>query len=48
MVSSWMGDHQGRPAAVNQGAFVGVDFNLWLRLYSRYRADTDVKLIKSI
>jgi len=33
---------------VNLGPFFGVDFNLWptayIYIYSRYRADTDVKL----
>jgi len=27
-VNTWMGDHQGRPGAVNLGPFVGVNFNL--------------------
>jgi len=27
-VSTWMGDHQGRPDVVNLGPFIGVDFNL--------------------
>jgi len=31
---------------VNVGPLVGVDLNVNGRLYSRYRADTDVKCIK--
>jgi len=27
-VSTWKGDHQGRPGAGNLGPFVGVDLNL--------------------
>jgi len=27
-VSTWMGDHQGRPEALNEGPFVGVNLNL--------------------
>jgi len=41
-----MGGPQERPCAVNVGPFVGVDSNLWPTVYSRYRADTDVKWIK--
>jgi len=40
-----MGDHQGRPGAVNLGPFVGVDLNMWQTVYSRYCAYTDVKWI---
>jgi len=29
-VSTWMGDRQGRPSAINLCPFVGVDLNLWL------------------
>jgi len=28
MLSTWMGDHQGRPGVVNLGPFVGVDLNI--------------------
>jgi len=28
LVSTWMGDRQGRPSAVNLCPFVGVDLNL--------------------
>jgi len=31
---TWMGDHQGRPGAVNLGPFVSVVLNLTDRLYS--------------
>jgi len=27
-VSTWMGDHQGRPGALNLALFIDVDFNL--------------------
>jgi len=45
--STWMGDHQGTPGAVNHGSV----YRCWLRsvtdrLYSRYHADTEVKWIK--
>jgi len=41
---TWMGDRQGRPSAVNLFPFVGVDLiTVTDRLYSRHRADTDVK-----
>jgi len=44
-----MGDRQGRPSDVNLCPFVGVDLNLWptVCVYSRHRADTDVKWIIS-
>jgi len=49
-VSTWMGDHQLRPSAVNQCPFVGVDLNMWPTFYrptgSSHRADTDLKWIK--
>jgi len=32
-VTTWMGDHQGRPGAVNLGSFGGVDSNMWLTVY---------------
>jgi len=33
-VSTWMGDRQGRPSAVNLCPFVGVDLNLWSTVYA--------------
>jgi len=41
LVSTWMGDRQGKPSAVNLCLFVDVDLNLHVtdRLYSRHRAD---------
>jgi len=33
LVSAWMGDHRGRPGAVNLGPFVGVDLNLRPTVY---------------
>jgi len=39
------GEHQGRPVEVNLGPFVGFKY-VSDRLYSRYRAETDVKWIK--
>jgi len=43
-----MGDRQGRLSTVNLCPFVDVDLNLWptVRLYSRHRADMDVKWTK--
>jgi len=31
--STWMGDRQGRPGAVNLGPFVGVGLNMWPTVY---------------
>jgi len=33
LVSTWMGDHQGRLGTVNLGPFVGVDLNLGPAVY---------------
>jgi len=41
-VSTWMGDHQGRPSAVNLCPFVGVEINLWPTVHIAVIADTDV------
>jgi len=42
LVSTWMGDHQGKLSAAHLCPFVGVELNLWPTVQnSRYRADTD-------
>jgi len=32
-VTTWMGDHEGRPRAVNLCPFVGLELNLWPTVY---------------
>jgi len=47
-VSTWMGDHQGRPSAENLCPFVGVDINLWLTVCIAVIVLTDVTWINQI
>jgi len=47
-VSTWMGDHQGKPGAANMHGSVhrcGLE-SVTDRLFGQYHSDTDVKSIK--